>query len=224
MTDSASDSAALYDASRARIAALLQNADPAVPVAACPGWTVGDLVAHLAGGLGDFAAGRFDVPEGDDFGERTVRERRGQSVPASLTEWERNRADAAEILGGPMGGVLVAEVISHEHDLRQALGEPGARDDSGVPAALTRPLQQIDKKLGEAGGPSVRLVVDGEEQVVGPGDPSATLTVTAFELLRVIGGRRSPEQVRALDWDGDAGASLSALTLFGEFRETPLEE
>jgi uncharacterized protein (TIGR03083 family) len=227
--DPTNDPAALYDASRARVAALVENADPATPVAACPGWTVGALVAHLAGGLADFMSGRFDLPEGDDFGERTVRERRDQSIAESLAEWERHRADAGEMLGGPMGGVLVAEVISHEHDLRQALGKPGARDDAGVRAALVRPLQEIDNKLGEAGGPSVRLVIDGEQQVVGPGEPPATLRVTAFELLRVIAGRRTLEQVRALDWtgldwDGDSEASLSAFTLFGGFRETALEE
>ncbi len=216
--------AELYDASRARVATLVRDGDPATPVAACPGWTVRDLVAHLAGGLGDFITGRFAVEEGDDHGERTVRERKGQSVADSLAEWERHRADADEFLAGPMGGVLVAEVISHEQDLRQALGQPGARDDAGVRAGLTRPLQEIDKRLGEAGGPAVRLVVDGEETVVGPGEPPATLTVTAFELLRVIAGRRSLDQVRALDWQGDPGPSLPAFTLFGGFRETPLEE
>jgi uncharacterized protein (TIGR03083 family) len=223
-TDATADSAAIYDASRARIAALVQSADPSTPVAGCPGWTVGDVVAHLAGGLGDFVARRFDIPEGDDFGERTVRERRGQSIEDSLAEWDRHRADADETLGGPMGGVMVAEVVSHEHDLRHALGQPGARSDVGVRVALVRPLQEIDKKLGEAGGPSVRVVVDGEERVVGPGEPAATLTVSTFELLRVISGRRSLDQVRALDWDGDPDPSLPAFTLFGGFRETPLKE
>jgi uncharacterized protein (TIGR03083 family) len=213
-----------YDASRERIVELLRTADPSTPVAACPGWTVQDLAAHLAGGLADFAAGRFAVDEGDDFGERTVRERRGQTIDASLSEWDKNRASADDALAGPMGGVLVAEIMSHEQDLRQALNKPGARDDPGMRTALVRPLQEADRRLTEGGGPAVRLVVDGEEQVIGPGEPVATLRASSYDLLRVVGGRRSRDQVLALDWTGDPDRALSALTLFGGFRETPLAE
>ncbi|WP_020578526.1 maleylpyruvate isomerase family mycothiol-dependent enzyme [Actinopolymorpha alba] len=218
--------AQLYDASRVRIVALIRAGDPGAPVAACPGWTAKDLISHLAGGLGDFLTRRFEVEEGDDFGERTVRERRDQSVEDALAEWQRHRATADELLASPMGGVLVAEVVSHEHDLRTALGQPGARDEPGVRAALERPLQEVDRKRREAGGAAVRLVVDGAtEQVIGAGEPAATLRVSAFELLRTISGRRTKDQVRALDWSvDDATPYLPALTMFGEFRDTPLDE
>ncbi|MET9020801.1 maleylpyruvate isomerase family mycothiol-dependent enzyme [Actinopolymorpha sp. NPDC004070] len=214
----------LYDASTARIAALVRDADPSTPVDACPGWTVEQLVAHLAGGLGDFLARRFDLAPGDDFGERTVRERRGQAVAESLAEWERHRAEAGDLLASPMGGVLVAEVVSHEQDLRTALGRPGARTDPGVRVGLTRPLEQIDQRLRESGGPAVRLMIDDEKEhrTIGEGEPVATLRVSAYDLLRTIGGRRTHDQARALDWDGDAEAALDSLTLFGSFRDTPL--
>lgn len=220
-----------YDASRARIAGLVRPtdptspADPTVAVAACPGWTIGDLVAHLAGGLGDFVASRFAVDEGDDFGERTVRERQGQSLDDSLAEWERNRAAADDLLAGPMGGVLLAEVVSHEQDIRQALGTPRLPDAEGVRAALARPLQEIERTAREANRPAVRLVIDGDPRLVGVGEAEATFTVSAFDLLRIIGGRRTRAQVRDLDWSGeDPEPYLDALTMFGGFRDTPLEE
>ncbi|HZC26203.1 MAG TPA: maleylpyruvate isomerase family mycothiol-dependent enzyme [Actinopolymorphaceae bacterium] len=214
-----------YDASKERIVELLRTAEPSTPVAACPGWTVRDLTAHLAGGLADFVASRFAVDEGDDFGERTVRERRGQTIDEALAEWDKNRATADEALAGPMGGVLVAEIMSHEQDLRQALDRPGARDDPGLRTALARPLQELDRKLNEGGGgAAVRLVIDGAEQVVGTGEPVATLTVSSYDLLRVVGGRRTRDQVLALDWSGEPDRALPALTLFGGFRETPLNE
>ncbi|MEQ4206322.1 maleylpyruvate isomerase family mycothiol-dependent enzyme [Actinopolymorpha sp. B9G3] len=219
------DNAAQYDASRARIAGLVRDADPTTPVGACPGWTIGDLVAHLAGCLGDFLAGRFAVDEGDDFGERTVRERRHQSIDDSLAEWERNRATADETLAGPMGGVLVAEVISHEQDVRQAVGASRVPDAEALLEALVRPLQEIERKAREASRPAVRLVLDGEPRLVGVGEPGATLTVSAFDLLRIVGGRRSRSQTRELDWSGDDPEPyLDALTMFGGFRDTPLEE
>jgi uncharacterized protein (TIGR03083 family) len=222
----ATDSAGLYDASRARTIDLVRHADPATPVEACPGWTVGAMVAHLAGGLGDFLARRFDLAEGDNFGERTVRERRDQSVADSLAEWEKHRAMAEEMLASPMGDVLVAEVISHEQDLRTALDRPGAREDPAVRAGLRRPLQEVDKRLRESGGPAIQVVVDGEPLILGAGEPTTTLTVSAYELLRTIGGRRTREQVRALAWEGDgAEAAVDALAVFGSFRQgTPLPE
>lgn len=215
-----------YDASKARVVELLRTADPSTAVAACPGWSVRDLAAHLAGVLGDFIAGRFTVEEGDDFGERTVRERRGNSIDDSVSEWDKNRAAADDLLAGPVGGVLIAEIISHEQDLRKALDRPGARDDPGVRTALVRPLQEADRKLTEGGGPVVRLVVDGDEQIIGPseGEPVARLTVSAYDLLRVVAGRRSSDQVLALDWTGDPDRALPALALFGGFRQTPLVE
>jgi uncharacterized protein (TIGR03083 family) len=218
------DTTAQYDASRTRVASLATGVDAATPVGACPGWSIGNLVAHLAGGLGDFVTGRFAVDEGDDFGERTVRERPDQSVADSLAEWERHRAAAGEILAGPMGGVLLAEVISHEQDVRQALGTSRVPDDAAVRAGLVPPLQEIARKAREADRPAVRLAVDGKSSVVGVGEPGATLTVSAFELLRVIGGRRSRTQALGLDWTGDPEPYVDGLTMFGGFRDTPLEE
>lgn len=217
-----STNAELYDASRARIVELLTGADLSAPVPACPGWTVQDLVAHLAGGLGAFTARDFDAGEYANHGERVVHERRGQTLEEHLDEWATNRAEADVTLAGPMGGVLVAEVLSHEHDIRGALDLPGAREDPAVRVAAERPLQEIDRRLRESGAPAVRLVVDGEERVVGQGEPNATLRLSAFDQLRAIGGRRSAAQLRALDWDGEP--RLDVFTLFGEPRTNDLVE
>ncbi|WP_460518553.1 maleylpyruvate isomerase family mycothiol-dependent enzyme [Flindersiella endophytica] len=216
-------SAEYYDAGRARIVELVSRpgVDLTAPVAACPGWTARDLVAHLAGGLGHFIVRDFDSGGHANHGERTVAERRGKSLDELLAEWERNRSHADETLASPVGGVLVAEIISHEHDLRQALGEPGARDDPAVRAATERPLQEIDKRLREAGGQAVSVIVDGDEQVLGDGEATSTVRLTAFELLRAM-GRRSERQLRALDWDGEP--RLDVFTLFGPPREADLEE
>lgn len=218
--------ASLYDQTRYRIVDLLRNADRAAldtPVAACPGWAVRDVVAHLAGGLGDFLASQFDGVESGEWGERQVRDRRRRSVEENLAEWDTHRAAADPLFESPMAGVLVTEIVSHEHDIRAALGQPGARNDQAVQTALERPLPEIDRKLREAGHPAVRVVVPGEgERVLGEGQPARTLRVSAFELLRTIGGRRSGAQIRALDWEGEPEAD--ALTLFGTPREDDLVE
>lgn len=98
-----STNAELYDASRARIVELVTGADLSAPVPACPGWTVQDLVAHLAGGLGAFTARDFDAGEYANHGDRVVHERRGRAFEEHLDEWETNRAEADDTLAGPMG-------------------------------------------------------------------------------------------------------------------------
>jgi uncharacterized protein (TIGR03083 family) len=218
------DSAKLYDAAHERIVGLLTHADPTAPVHACPGWTVQDLAAHLSGELGAFVNRDFDAGEHENFGERIVAERRGQSIADSLAEWAAARETADAALESPMGAVLVAELVGHEQDLRTALNQPGARDDPAVRVALDRPLQELAKKLA-ADGLALRIVLDTDATVYGEGEPKATLTTSAYELGRVMGGRRTEEEVRALDWGGtDPGPYLPALKLFGSFRETSLEE
>lgn len=216
------DHAALYDAARDRVVGLLDGADLAAPVAACPGWSVLDLVAHLAGGLGCFVRRDFDAGGYANHGERTVHERRGLPLAALLAEWEDNRASAGPMFDTPTGAICVAEIVSHEHDIRAALGRPGSRDDPGVRAGLVGPLGAIDQRLRADGAPAVAVVVDGERRVLGDGEPTSTLRAGPFELLRVIGGRRSRRQVAALDWDGEPRPE--ALTIFGELRTEDLEE
>lgn len=218
------DHAAAYDASRQRIAGLVTapGADVAAPVPACPGWTVGDVVAHLAGGIADFAARRFDGVDTGEWGERQVRDRRGRTVAANLAEWDENLAAAGPLLDSPMAGVLLAEVVSHEHDIRGALGEPGARDDPAIMLALQRPLAEIDKRLRETGTPALRIVTPDGEQVVGAGEPAGTLRISSFELLRAL-GRRSRDQRRRYDWDTDPTPWLDTLAFLGT-RDTDLTE
>ncbi len=217
------DNAATYDEARRRITELVADGDLGAAVEACPGWTVHDVVAHLAVGLGDFVARRFDGVGSGEWGERHVRESRDRPLEDLLAEWEDNRATADEALGSPMGSVLVAEIVSHEHDIRTALDRPGAREDEGVRAAVQRPLAEIDKRIREAGTPALRIVTEDGERVLGEGEPAGTLRTSSFELMRTIGGRRSREQIRALDWDRDPDRWLETLFLFGG-RDSDLAE
>lgn len=82
--------APIYDAAKERIASLVEGRDPLTPVAATPGWSVKDVVAHLAGGLRDFADRRFDGVESGEWGERQVRDRRDNTLADSFAEWDAN--------------------------------------------------------------------------------------------------------------------------------------
>jgi uncharacterized protein (TIGR03083 family) len=207
--------AVTYDAARRRIISLVTGGDPDAPVDACPGWAVRDVVAHLAGGLGDFTEQRFEGVDDGSWGERHVRDRRGRTLGELLVEWERNFQVAEGLFDSPTGAVLIAEIISHEHDIRAALGKPGERDNVAVRAALTRPLQELDARLRAKHLPALRITLEHGDRVVGEGEPVGALRTSSFELLRVLGGRRDDGQVRALDWDADPGPWLPELSSFG---------
>ncbi|GAB2842666.1 maleylpyruvate isomerase family mycothiol-dependent enzyme [Lentzea nigeriaca] len=216
--------APVYDATKQRITELVRDRDPQTPVAATPGWSVKDVVAHLAGGLRDFVDRRFDGVESGEWGERQVRDRRANSLDDAFAEWDANRELAEPLFDTPMGSVLISEVVQHEHDLRAALDVPGDRDGVAVRAALTKPLQQLDQRMRENSVPALRISLEHGDRVLGAGEPAGTLRTTSFELMRAIGGRRSVDQIKALDWDGDPDTWMSSLALFGRHRPEPFEE
>jgi hypothetical protein len=66
-----------------------------------------------------------------------------------------------------------------------------------------------------AGLPAVRVVTQRKAAVLGDGEPAGALPVSSVELMRAISGRRTPDQVRALDWDGDPDTWLGVFFVFG---------
>jgi uncharacterized protein (TIGR03083 family) len=216
--------AAIYDATKQRITELVRGQDGGTPVRACPGWSVKDVVAHLGGGLRDFVDRRFDGVETGEWGERQVRDRRDNSLDDAFAEWDTNRSLAEPLFDTPMGTVLITEIVMHEHDLRAALGQPGERDNVAVRSALTRPLQELDKRMRSGEVPALRIELEHGDRILGHGDPAGALHASSFELLRAIGGRRSADQIKSMNWDGDPDTWISSLALFGKHRDTDFTE
>lgn len=137
-----------------------------------------------------------------------------------LDEWEKGAPGIESIVDGfgRPGHQLVMDAVSHEHDLRNAIGVSGARDSDAVAIAVGWLLAALTAAATAAGHPPLRLrTVDGDEWISGAGHEAvATLTATPFELLRACSGRRTIEEIRGLNWDGEVDAVLPAFT-FGPF-------
>ena len=102
------------------------------------------------------------------------------------------------------------DVVSHEHDVRGALGDTSGRDDDIIRVAAKVLLSTL--------GPSRPLVIETEQKQirVGPEDGEPiTLRTTSWEAFRWRLGRRSPAQLAAMDWSGDPAMLLEALCIFG---------
>lgn len=212
----------MYADARERVIDLVSGADPSLldqTVPATPAWTGRQLFAHMVGIPSDVLAGRLDGVGTDAWGQRQVDERSDRSVEELADEW-RSSAAAFDgmVAGGPEGmtGALGADVIQHELDLRALVGA-GVPDGcaAGVEAFLNFMVGFLDKRVKKASLPALRLRAGNQDWTVGSGDVAATLTASPIELFRVVAGRRSERQVRALDWQGDPDPYLGVLSAFG---------
>ena len=191
-------------------------------VPACPAWRVRDLLAHVAGVVDDVLGGRLDGAGSDPWTAAQVEARRTRPVEDVLAEWNEQAPQLEGVLDsfGAAGHQLVMDAVSHEHDLRGALGAPGARDSDAVVLGtdwLVRAYQGAAAANGHGG---VQVVASDGSAAWAPVDDRpvvATVTASTFDLLRSFSGRRSESEVRALSWTGDVDAALPSLA-FGPFR------
>jgi uncharacterized protein (TIGR03083 family) len=186
-----------------------------VRVAACPGWSAHDVVAHVTGVVDDVLSGRLDGVASEPWTAAQVEARRAQSIDDMLADWGAKAPAFERFLDdvGDPGRQAVADLVTHEHDLRGALGRPGFRDSDAVAIAYefiargfvnTARARGLRVKVGAMGDDDAPLVLSG--------DP--------FTLLRAMTGRRDVQQLRSLHWQGDPEVALAAFT-WGPFQPSP---
>ena len=230
--------AQLYRDTRERLTALVAGLDEralATPVPACPGWQVQDVVAHLAAIVEDALAGRLTGPPSEEETAVQVARYKGRPMTQTLTGWTAGAPRFEEAISAFDIPPAVIDVASHEQDIRGALGRPGARDCPAVQQMAGWLLQRLRTPV------PVRVTVEDAEFLAGPGgggraaaEPSAGagrgrdepvlgLRTTRFEAFRWRMGRRSRDQLAALDWSGDPAPVLDHLVVFGPARTDIIE-
>ena len=203
----------LYSEARQRVTDLvgtMSAADAETPVPACPGWNVHDVIAHMTATNEDVLSGRLAGPPTDEQTAEQVARHRDDSVADLLALWAELGPQFESVLSQFKVWPGVLDAVSHEHDIRGALGRPGARDSDGV-------RESAGVLLGFL-APPVPLVIrlEDTEISVGEGDePPLSLNTTRFEALRFRMGRRSRAQLAAMDWSGDPTPILDSLVVFG---------
>ena len=226
---------AAYNTTRGRIVELVTSENAGTPAPACPGWSVGDVVSHLSGLARDVLEGRLEGYATPEWTARQVEERRPLALDDVKGEWEHTIAHFAGLLMDPQAAnlgaplvtrygpvtpamlpaIVVTDAVVHEHDIRGALGRPGARDSEAVGIAMRSHVALL-RFIGAARKlPDLELVASDTDQRwrVGRGEPAATLFAPAFELFRATGGRRSGGQIAAMGWAGDSQGWLDHLVM-----------
>ena len=225
-----------YRTVQGRIAELVADADPTTPIPACPGWAIRDLVAHLTGLAVDVTNGALTGYGGRSWTAQQVAARDGATIDELLTEWQDTTDDLGEILDDParsglpdtfttavvgrqpletLPGAVLGDAVIHEHDIRGALGDTRARTSPELISALDGMIRAMRRGFPGAGLPTLRVVaVDvGMEWLMGLDAPRAEVRATAYELFRTVSGRRTREEIAALDWVGDPAPFLDHLVI-----------
>lgn len=219
-----------YRSVRRRLGPLLRELPDApgrgwnATVDACPGWRVRDVVAHLLGNLEDGAAGRIDGPPSPSQSAEQVERHREDDVGSLMDTWEATAGFAEASFSESGAWPVFIDALSHEHDIRAAIGQPGARADIDVLVAA-RVLAQWGEGDSVKTGTPFDLVLDDappRRLLIGSGDP-VVLSTDSFTWVRLRLGRRSVEEVRALSWSSDPALVLDRLFVFGP-RVSPSSE
>ena len=174
---------AAYDKLRTRVTDLMQgiSAEQAQTVVPhCPQWTVKDCLAHMIGVPEDVINGQMDGVTTDAWTDRQVQRHAQDSVDDLLTTWSTNAPTFASILPRipqPVLSQFMFDQTNHEHDIRTALNLPGGRDS----AALAVAEGFLRDSLSRNSDLAIAQLADH--------------TMTGFEFLRSLSGRRSTSQI-----------------------------
>jgi uncharacterized protein (TIGR03083 family) len=214
-----------YEAAHRRITDLVRDLDRddlATPVSATPGWTVHDVLAHLAALPTDILAGRVQGIPGPEVTGRQVAERADRSAQELLDEWDPNVESMCEgARAGLIPSNLSVDVLTHEQDVRGALGLAPALSAEELRFTTAVYGFGLGRVLSRDGLPALAVESSDTDYatVAGDGPPAATVRAPEFELFRLLAGRRSRRQALDYTWSGDPEPYADRLNLFGAMPE-----
>jgi uncharacterized protein (TIGR03083 family) len=210
-----------YSDARLRIVTLvgdLSDDQVATTVPGTPGWTVRELMSHLVGGPQDLLAGNVEGAGGEEWTQAQVDARRARSIADLLEEWDAaSKPLDSAIRAGHVPAPVSFDVITHEQDLRGALGAEHTPDPLAVRFVTDGFAARAEHVAARAGLPPLELRDPEGGWCVGA--PSGVV-----EIFRALTGRRSGRQVSALHWSGDPAPYLDLLCPFGPLRETDVSD
>ena len=181
-----------YIALRARVIDLLRSTPESsgnIVVPCTPEWTVRQLTAHLVGVPEDVLAGRMEGVTTEAWTQAQV-ERYGHLALLDLADlFEASAPKIDAIIHNfpqPIISQFVMDAVTHEQDMRSALGVPGGRDSKAIEVGVGFFLN-----LFEANDPPLSAALEDT-------------SVSRWDVLRSLTGRRTIEQMNSLGLDGDA--------------------
>ena len=177
---------------RARVVALLRQTPEQIatsPVLHCPTWTVNELASHLLGVPDDVVHGRMEGVASDAWTQAQVVRHQAKTLRQIADELAALAVQFDPLLPhvpAMSRSQMVMDAVTHEHDLRHAVGAPGERDSTAVRAGLAW-LMGWCTRMNPATASAIAAVRSAD-----------------FNVLRSLTGRRSMAQMAALGLPAEA--------------------
>lgn len=205
---------------------------------ACPRWSVRDVLAHLADSSATFpdssalvadssvfalSAATFAACAGDQAAALFPHAGADASrtVAELLASWQRHLPEVTQIpLSSQSWLPILHEALSHEADIRGAIGAPMLPADV-LAAAWPLLTDPIERRLAPLG--TVLLRLDEQLIMVGDGTPDVEVSATQFDFWRAWFGRRSRAQIAGWVRAGDPAGFAELLPVLPP-RDTDLIE
>jgi uncharacterized protein (TIGR03083 family) len=223
------DPGALYRDQREQFTRLVLSADAEDlerRVPATPDWTLRELTAHVTGIANDFLAGDVDDAGKPEWTARQVSDRSDRSIEALVEEWSGIAAElepALDTLPPRIAYIIIADLTSHKFDAFNLFDKKDDRDSPALLASLEFYVPWFGKRLKDEGLPTLEVIAGEESWHAGREEPVGTLRAVPFELFRSLGGRRTRDEVKSLDWGVSPEPYLEIFTPY-TYRETSLGE
>ena len=177
----------------------------------------------MVGVSDDVVNGRLDGIASDAWTAAQVERRRDIPIAEILADWEQWGPQFEQLLAsGPpeMTGQALYDAATHEHDLRHAIGRPGARDSTAMQAGWA----WLVETRTHSGAPAIRFVTERGDDVAGVGDPRATVRAPYFELFRATTGRRTAAEISSFAWEPGPNIEMIVAAPFFTIRTESLGE
>src|SRR3954464_2381193 len=119
-----------YAALRGRVRDVLGTTSPErldAIAPATPKWRVRDVLAHMVGVVDDASNQRLDGVTTEPWTQAQVDARAGATVDDMLDEWDRIAPGFEAVLTqmpARITGQVLFDAVTHEHDIRNAVGAP----------------------------------------------------------------------------------------------------
>lgn len=188
------------------------GADTIVP--ATPAWTVRNVVAHVT------SVAHISVNQlgwGEDVQatiDREVAARADHTVEEITGEWEALLGPLGQKFAGRPSGPLVVDLVTHEHDVRAALGIKYHDHAAGLGEALSAMVGWV-RYLGLVGEQGLLLKTPTSQALFGGPEIGCEVELPSdWELFRLLGVRRSEEQLMAYPATGDQSLLLAVTSRY----------
>lgn len=226
--------------------ALAAGATGEEEVAACPGWTVADVVRHVTGLADDWLTGDLEVYASADWTAAQVARFAHLDLAGTLAAWAERAPDFQRLLDDIPGathlpasiatvvgsvpvdtfpGGVCVDLTQHVFDIAAALGAEVRIDDVEIDRLSKMMLGNIRRLWRHIDGPPITISTPAglERSIDGEGSKVA-LTASSSDVFRALGGRRALDQVLQFDWSGpEAECRRAARHLVVPFFQAPTE-